>query len=87
MNCRIKPREDSQIDFATGNVFCTFDGGGGGVFHKNIFQILAAINSSSREIARKTLAVAKKEVYSNRIRPNKSCRVVDSCQDFCKVAL
>ena len=29
-------REDSQIDFATGNVFCNFSwgGGGGGVWHK-----------------------------------------------------
>ena len=35
-------REDSQIDFVTGNIFCTF-GGGGGV-HKNISQILAIID-------------------------------------------
>ena len=44
-------REDSQIDFATGNVFCTFGGGGGrgggggvGVLQKKVSQILAIID-------------------------------------------
>ena len=47
-------REDSQIDFPTGNVFfCVW------VLHKNVSQILATIDSSSGEFARKTLSVMK----------------------------
>ena len=34
---------DSQVDFPTGNVFCTL-GRGGGELHKNISQILAIID-------------------------------------------
>ena len=55
-------REDSQIDFATGNVFCTFQGVGG--LHKNVSQILAIIDFSSREITGKTLS-ARKNIIGN----------------------
>ena len=41
--------EDSQINFAMGNVFCMLIKGW--VLHKNIAQIFAIINFSSREIA------------------------------------
>ena len=39
-------RENSQIDFATENIFLHVGGGGGGwvgVLHKNISQILATL--------------------------------------------
>ena len=49
-------REDSQIEFAMGNVFFARLGVG---LHRNISQILAIIDFSSKEIARKTLSVSK----------------------------
>ena len=54
-------REDSQIDFANGNIFCTFGmrKGGGEILHENISQILATIDFSSGETAGKTLSVMK----------------------------
>ena len=51
-------RENSQNDFRTGSVLCVcmcvcvF-------LHKNVSQILATMNSSRGEIARKTLSVMK----------------------------
>ena len=60
-------REDSQIDFATGNVFCTLGGGGGGggrggvsVLHKNVSQILAIIDFFKQRNYRTNL-VSKEE--------------------------
>ena len=49
--------EDSQIDFATVNVFLYVLGVG--ILHKNVSQILAIIDFSSREFAGKTLSVRK----------------------------
>ena len=40
---RLWVREDSQIDFATGNIFLHVGGEGVRVLHKNISQILAAL--------------------------------------------
>ena len=37
-------REDSQTNFAMGNIFCMFRGGGGGCLHKNVSQMLAIID-------------------------------------------
>ena len=51
-------REDSQINFATGNVFWHVKGGGGFTL-KNVSQILAIIDFSSGQIAGKTLPVRK----------------------------
>ena len=64
---RLWEREDSQIDFATGNIFLHVGGGGGGggvgVSHKNISQILATESIfSSRKITGKNL-VSKEEYY------------------------
>ena len=51
-------REDSEIDFPTGNVLCVCVCAWGGG-HKNISQILPTIDSSRGEIARKTWSVMK----------------------------
>ena len=48
-------REESQIDFAIGNVL--LHTWGMGVLHKNVSQILARMDFSSREVAEKTLSV------------------------------
>ena len=49
-------REDSQINFAMGNVSACFcGGGGGGGLHKNVSQILAIIDCSSGKIGWKDL--------------------------------
>ena len=45
-------------------VFFFFFGGGGGGLHKNVSQMLATIDCSSREITRKTLS-AKKNIIGN----------------------
>ena len=55
--------------------FCMFRGGGGGgegVLHKNISQILAIIDFSSREITRKILS-ARKNTLSNITLSQTSC--------------
>ena len=64
-------REDSQIDFVTGNVFCT---SGGGRLRKNgVSQILALIDFfSSREITGKTLS-ARKNITGNITLSQTSC--------------
>ena len=65
-------REDSQIDFVTGNVFCTFwRGGGGGCLRKNVSQILAIIDFFKQRNYRKNL-VSKEEYYrQHNFKPNK----------------
>ena len=63
-------REDSQIDFVTGNVFCTFGGGGGGL-RKNVSQILAIIDLFKQRNYRKNI-VSKEEYYrQHNFKPNK----------------
>ena len=59
-----KIREDSQIDFATGNVsFARLGwGGGGGGGHKNVSQISAIIDFFKQRNYRKNL-VGKEEYY------------------------
>ena len=60
-------REDSQIDFVTGNVFCTF----WGRLRKNVSQILAIIDFFKRRNYRKDL-VSKEEYYrQHNFKPNK----------------
>ena len=54
-------REDSEIDFATGNVFCTFVGRG---LRKNVSQILAIIDFFKQRNYRKTLS-ARKNIIGN----------------------
>ena len=62
-------REDSQIDFVTGNVLCTFGGGGG--LRKNVSQILAIIDFFKQINYRKNL-VSKEEYYrQDNFKPNK----------------
>ena len=51
-------REDSQIDFAT-ETFLHLGGGGGGLLHNNVSQILATNNFSSGETDRNFLSVLK----------------------------
>ena len=56
-------KEDSQIDFATGNVFfAIFFFGGGGWLHKNVSQILAIIDFFKQRNYWKNL-VRKEEYY------------------------
>ena len=64
-------REDSQIDFATGNVFLHVWGGGGGL-HKNVSQILAIIDFFKQRNYWKN-RVRKEEYYrQHNFKPNKS---------------
>ena len=66
-------REDSQIDFATGNVFCTFGGGGG--LHKNVSQILAITDFFKQRNYPKNL-VSKEEYHSqHNFKPDKSFKL------------
>ena len=65
-----KVREESQIDFALGNVSCTF--GEVGVLHKNVSQILAIINFFKQRNYWRNL-VSKEEYYRrHNFKPNKS---------------
>ena len=62
-------REDSQINFVTGNVFCTFGGGGG--LRKNVSQILAIIDFFKQRNYQKNL-VSNEEYYrQHNFKPNK----------------
>ena len=63
-------REDSQIDFATRNVFCTF--GGGGRFTQERFSNFSNNRFFKQRNYRKNL-VSKEEYYKQRnFKPNKS---------------
>ena len=63
-NCQYYIREDSQIDFATENVFWMLGGGGGGgvELHRNISQILAIIDFFKQRNYWENL-VSKEEYY------------------------
>ena len=64
-------RDDSQIGFATGNVFCTFGGG----LYKNVSQILEIIEFFKQRKYRKNL-VSKEEYYrQHNFKPNKSFKL------------
>ena len=69
-------REDSQIDFATGNVFCKFGGGGGGGgLRKNASHILALIDFFKQRNYRKNF-VSKEEYYrQHNFKPNNSFKL------------
>ena len=66
-------REDSQIDFATVNVFLHVSGVG--VLHKNVYQLLATIDFFKQRNYRKNL-VSKEEYYrQHNFEPNKSFKL------------
>ena len=69
-------REDSQIDFATVNVFCTFGGGGGGVggFTQERFSNFSNNRFFQTETTGKTL-LARKNIIGNYFKPNKSFKL------------
>ena len=53
-------REESQIKFVMGNIFCKFGewgAAGVGILHKNVSQILAIIDFSSGQIVAITLSI------------------------------
>ena len=66
-------REDSQIDFVTGNVSCTSGGGGGGGVTQERFSNFSNNRFfSSREITGKTLS-ARKNIIGNITLSQTSC--------------
>ena len=67
-------REDSQHDFATGNVFLHVGGGRGGL-RKNVSQILAVIDFFKQRNYRKNL-VSKEQYYrQHNFKPDKSFKL------------